>query len=134
MRLDKFIADTTAFSRSQARKLVSKGRVTVNGELCKKADHKVEQTTPVQIDEQTITYRKYVYLALNKPQGYVCSTRDPDHPTILELIPEMHRHREPHSTGRLDIDTTGLVLLTDDGAWSHNLTAPKKEKEKEYQV
>lgn len=134
MRLDKFIADTTEFSRSQARKLVAKGRVNINGILCKKADRKVEPTAHVTIDDQQIRYRKNIYLLLNKPKGYVCSTRDPEHPTVLELIPEMHRHREPHAVGRLDIDTTGLVLLTDDGNWSHNLTSPRRNKEKEYQV
>ncbi len=134
MRLDKYISNTTELSRSQAKRAIAKGRVIVDGQPCTKSETQINPSSTIQLDEKKLTYREHVYLILNKPQGYVCSTRDPDYPTILELIPEEFRPKEPHAAGRLDADTTGLVLLTDDGKWSHSLTAPKRGKEKEYQV
>lgn len=134
MRLDKFLGDTTELSRSDAKKAIKNGRILVGGTIVKKADVKVSETDEVSIDGRLLSYRKNYYVALHKPTGYVCSTRDPDYPTVLELLPESMRHRELHAAGRLDVDTTGLVLLTDDGKWSHDITSPRKKKEKVYQV
>ncbi|MCH6258508.1 rRNA pseudouridine synthase [Puniceicoccaceae bacterium K14] len=134
MRLDKFIGDTTELSRTDAKKAIKNGRVWVNGTTAKKPDIKVTEVDKVKLDERELIHRKHYYIALNKPVGYVCSTRDPDYPTVSELLPAYVQHRELHAAGRLDVDTTGLVLLTDDGKWSHDITSPRKQKEKVYQV
>lgn len=134
MRLDKLIAGTTQLSRSDAKKAIKRGRILINGVPVKKTDFNVADTDQVTLDGRMLEYREHYYYALNKPMGYVCSTKDPDYPTILELVPDSIKHRELHAAGRLDVDTTGLVLLTDDGKWSHDITSPKKKKEKVYQV
>lgn len=134
MRLDKFISDNSALSRSQAREAIKKGLVKSDGVVIKKADFQVSNDkNKIEYDGNIISYRKNRYILLNKPAGYVCSTSDPDSPTVLELIPpELSKKVFP--AGRLDKDSEGLVLLTDDGELSHKILTPEKHVPKLYIV
>lgn len=134
MRLDKFLSQHLGISRSLVSKELRSGKVTVDGKLIKTGTHKLTGDECVEYDGvelEHITGPRY--FMLNKPQGYVCSTDDPVNPTILYFIDEPMAEKL-HAAGRLDIDTTGLVLLTDDGQWSHKVTSPKHHCAKTYLV
>jgi 16S rRNA pseudouridine516 synthase len=133
MRLDRYLSNTTILSRSQAQKAVRQGRVRVNGELVKQPSVDVAERADVSLDEVKLAKPGYRYYMLNKPQGYVCSTSDQNNSTVLELLDEPVL-RGLHFAGRLDKDATGLVLITDDGAWSHRLVAPSRHCPKTYLV
>lgn len=135
MRLDKFLSNNTAISRNDTRKLVKKGDILVNGEKVKKADIKINpEIDTVSLFGEDITYHAQVYIVMNKPDGYVCSADEKGKPIVLDLLsPDMEK-RQPFSVGRLDIDTTGLVILTDDGKWNYEVTSPKKKCPKKYHV
>ncbi|WP_421869595.1 pseudouridine synthase [Motiliproteus sp.] len=125
MRLDKFVSQASGLSRKQVQKLIRKGEVSVDGESCRDGATKVTAQQTVCLDDEPLQLRGPVYLMLNKPLGVVCSTEDFDHETVLDLLP-YELQEGVHPAGRLDIDTSGLVLLTDDGQWSHRVTAPKR--------
>ena len=134
MRLDKFISQQLEVSRAIATRELRAKRVTVDGEIVRDGAFKVQPEHRVEYDGnllQLVVGPRY--FMLNKPQGYVCSTDDPDHPTILYFIEEPTAWKL-HAAGRLDIDTTGLVLLTDDGQWSHRITSPRHHCDKTYLV
>ena len=134
MRLDKFLAHHLGVSRTIVNKELKAQKVTVNGDIVKSGAYHISPDQIVEYDGfEIVPITKNRYFMLNKPQGYVCSTDDPDHPTILYFIDEPMPEKL-HSAGRLDLDTTGLVLLTDDGKWSHRITSPKHHCEKVYQV
>lgn len=134
MRLDKFIAQQLGVSRAIAGREIRASRVTVDGEIVKLTAFKLLPEHDVEYDGNTLTQQTGPrYFMLNKPQGYVCSTDDPDHPTVLYFLDEPVAHKL-HAAGRLDIDTTGLVLMTDDGQWSHRITSPRHHCEKTYLV
>lgn len=134
MRLDKFIAQQLGVSRAIAGREIRGSRVTVDGDIVKDASFKLQPEHEVEYDGNTLTQQHGPrYFMLNKPQGYVCSTDDPDHPTVLYFLDEPVVHKL-HAAGRLDIDTTGLVLMTDDGQWSHRITSPRHHCEKTYLV
>ncbi|PWC10342.1 16S rRNA pseudouridine(516) synthase RsuA [Brenneria roseae subsp. americana] len=134
MRLDKFLSQQLAISRSLVARELRAQRVTVDGEIVKSGAFKVLPEHQVAFDGNPLEQQNGPrYFMLNKPQGYVCSTDDPDHPTILYFMDVPVAHKL-HAAGRLDIDTTGLVLLTDDGQWSHRITSPKHHCEKTYLV
>ena len=134
MRLDKFLAHHLGVSRTIVNKELKAQKVTVNGDIVKSGAYHISPDQIVEYDGfEIVPITKNRYFMLNKPQGYVCSTDDPDHPTILYFIDEPMAEKL-HSAGRLDLDTTGLVLLTDDGKWSHRITSPKHHCEKVYQV
>ncbi|MDP4946182.1 16S rRNA pseudouridine(516) synthase RsuA [Alishewanella sp. SMS8] len=133
MRLDKFICDCTGLTRSQAGKNIRQGLVTVNGEVVKQAARQVLAADSVTLDDQPLQLIGLRYFMLHKPAGYICANDDPEHPTVFTLLDEPLVERL-HSVGRLDLDTTGLLLLTDDGQWSHRLTAPKHHVPKTYRV
>jgi len=133
MRLDKCLSQSTGLTRKETKQILRQGRVRVDGEVVKTADLKLSDANIVEFDGHEIAPPGNLYIMLNKPQGVICSTRDPNHMTVLDLIDEPRAHTL-HPVGRLDIDTTGLVLLTDDGQWSHGITAPKKHKDKVYRV
>ncbi len=133
MRLDKFLSQYTNYSRSQVQQLVKAHRVTINGEPVKKADHKLGSDDQVMLDNQRIEAFSSRYIMLHKPLGYVCANSDGEHPVVLDLL-DIPRKQDLQIAGRLDIDTTGLVLLTDDGQWNHRITAPKQECTKIYLV
>ncbi|ACT07279.1 pseudouridine synthase [Dickeya chrysanthemi Ech1591] len=134
MRLDKFLSQQLGISRSLVARELRAQRVTVDGEVIKNGAFKLLPEHEVAFDDNVLVQQNGPrYFMLNKPLGYVCSTDDPDHPTILYFIDEPVAHKL-HAAGRLDIDTSGLVLLTDDGQWSHRITSPKHHCEKTYLV
>ncbi|PHM45993.1 ribosomal large subunit pseudouridine synthase B [Xenorhabdus mauleonii] len=134
MRLDKFLSQQLGISRNDVGRELRVGRVTVDDEIIKAGAYKLKPEQQVAYDGTVLQQLSGPrYFMLNKPQGYVCSTDDPSNPTILYFIDEPVAHKL-HSAGRLDIDTTGLVLLTDDGQWSHRITSPKHHCEKTYLV
>lgn len=134
MRLDKFLSQHLGISRALVLRELRGKRVTVDGEIIKQGSFQLLPQHEVRFDgnplQQIIGLR---YFMLHKPQGYVCSTDDPDHPTVLYFMDEPVPDKL-HAAGRLDIDTTGLVLMTDDGQWSHRITSPKHHCEKTYRV
>lgn len=134
MRLDKFLSQQLGISRALVARELRAKRVTVDDEVIRQGAFQLLPEHQVRFDgnvlQQILTAR---YFMLHKPQGYVCSTDDPDHPTLLYFIDEPVPDKL-HAAGRLDIDTTGLVLLTDDGQWSHRLTSPRHHCEKDYLV
>ncbi|ACS86135.1 16S rRNA pseudouridine(516) synthase RsuA [Musicola paradisiaca] len=134
MRLDKFLSQQLGISRSLIARELRAQRVTVDGDVIKNGAFKLAPEHQVAFDGNPLVQQTGPrYFMLHKPQGYVCSTDDPDHPTILYFIDEPVAHKL-HAAGRLDIDTSGLVLLTDDGQWSHRITSPKHHCEKTYLV
>ena len=133
MRLDKFIANNTALTRRQVHRAVRSGLVSVDGETVSDVSMKVTDAMHVLNDGRPVLARLPLYLMLNKPQGVVCATSDPEHQTVMDLIQDDDR-KGLHMAGRLDIDTTGLVLLTDDGDWSHRIASPRKGCGKIYLV
>lgn len=134
MRLDKFLSQQLGISRAQVGRELRTGKVTVDGVIIKSGAHKLQETEKVEYEgyelKQVFGPR---YFMLHKPAGYVCSTDDPENPTILYFLDEPMAEKL-HAAGRLDIDTTGLVLMTDDGQWSHRVTSPKHHCEKDYFV
>lgn len=135
IRLDKFISNQSLLSRSQARKAVFCGRVTVDGQTADKPDLKIDDTKAVvTLDGQEITYEKFVYLIMNKPKGVLSATNDKRDKTVVDLLPEIYSNRNIFPAGRLDKDSTGMILLTDDGDFAHRITGPKHHIEKSYIV
>ncbi|WP_034916011.1 16S rRNA pseudouridine(516) synthase RsuA [Erwinia sp. 9145] len=134
MRLDKFLSQQLEVSRAIAARELRARKVTVDGEVVREGAFKISAESQVEYDGNALTQQTGPrYFMLNKPQGYVCSTDDPDHPTVLYFLEEPVAYKL-HAAGRLDIDTTGLVLMTDDGQWSHRITSPKHHCEKTYLV
>lgn len=132
-RLDQFLAASTGLSRKEARGAINRGRVHVDGVPCQTASKKIHDTSEVTLDGRPCALPGEQYLMLNKPTGVVSATRDSDHPTALDLLPGKLT-RNLHIAGRLDIDTTGLLLLTSDGQWSHRITSPRVDCPKTYLV
>lgn len=134
MRLDKFLSDSTELTRKDIKQLIRKKCVKVNGEIQQKPESKISAEDSVEINGETVLYKRFVYFILNKPQGYVSATEDKKYPTVCELIPEEYRHFGVFPVGRLDIDTEGLLIMTNDGEFAHNVTSPKKNVYKRYFV
>ena len=134
-RLDKIIATQTGYSRKEVKDLIKQKRVRVNNEIISKSDVKVDsENDKIIIDESEIKIKKHIYLILNKPKGYISATEDRSMKTVLDLIPKQYLHRNLFPAGRLDRDTTGLMLITDDGEFAHNILSPKKHIKKIYNV
>ena len=136
LRLDHYLSAAGLGSRSDVKKLIQKGRVMVNGVICKDSAFKVDETSAaIMLDEKTVTYKKNVYFMLNKPQGVISASRsdlrNPDEKCVIDLIGE-EKHRNLFPVGRLDRDTEGLLLITDDGILAHNLLSPSKHVDKTY--
>lgn len=133
MRLDKYLADCGAGSRSEIKKLIRGGDVRVFGIDKLKPDMQIdEKTAEVSLRGKKLIYRKFIYLMLNKPQGYLSATWDARQPVVLDLVPEEFRHYKPFPAGRLDIDTEGLCLITNDGELAHKITSPAHHIPKTY--
>lgn len=124
---------TGKVSRSQAQRAVRGGRVRVDGQLQRDPATKILPDQSVTLDGERLAVAVPRYLALHKPAGYLSATRDDTHPTVLDLLP-LEQRDGLHIAGRLDLDTTGLVLLTDDGDWSHRITSPRHGWDKVYRV
>ena len=134
-RIDKIIASQGQYSRSDVKKLISKKQVAINGEVVKSSNVKADPLQDrITVKGIELNFKRNVYLMLNKPKGYVSATEDRDHQTVLELVPEEFSGRDIFPAGRLDRDTTGLMVITDDGALAHNILAPKKHVQKIYHV
>lgn len=136
MRVDKYISSQlNGVSRKDAKALCRKGEVLVNGSVVKNGDEKIAAgKDTVTVQGENLAYKKYVYIMLNKPQGYVCSTKDGKSPTVLELVPPELYQKGLFPAGRLDKDTEGLVILTNDGELAHKMLSPKSHVEKKYYV
>ncbi|MGO1246064.1 MAG: pseudouridine synthase [Oceanisphaera sp.] len=132
MRLDRFLSEATGMTRSQAKKALHSGEVTVEGEITKKSSEQIKEQM-VCLNGQPLKRPSDRYILLHKPTGYISATQDEVHPCVLQLLPTELR-RGMQCAGRLDLDTTGALLLTDDGQWSHRLRSPKKACSKVYQV
>ena len=133
MRLDKFISNSTAFSRSQAKFAIRGGKVKIDGIVTKNAAQQVTDESDVEYMGVSINKAQPRYIMLNRPAGVVCANKDKDHETIFDTL-FVPRADTLHVAGRLDIDTTGLVLITDDGQWLHQITSPKHNHKKVYLV
>ncbi len=133
MRLDKFICKSTELTRNEAKKLLKSGEVRVNGEVAKNAAMQVHENNSITIDGQVLTARTSRYFMLHKVADSICSNVDEIYPSVLHFL-EVDKAFDLHIAGRLDADTTGLVLITDDGRWSHNVISPKKDCQKTYRV
>ena len=134
IRLDKFLAQMNMGTRSEVKNAIRKGKVTVNGEICKNADVKVdEEKDIICYENKELHYEKYVYFMLNKPAGVVSATKDNFDKTVLDLLKD-ENVQDVFPVGRLDKDTEGLLLLTNDGDLAHNLLSPKKHVPKTYFV
>lgn len=132
IRLDKYLADMGIGTRTEVKQLIKKGQVSVNGTVCKKPEQKVEETTDHIVCRGTeISYERYVYYMLHKPAGYVSAVTDKRYPTVVSLI-DNPKGYELFPVGRLDLDTEGLLLLTNDGTLAHELLSPKKHVKKTY--
>ncbi|MCH5347730.1 MAG: rRNA pseudouridine synthase [Oscillospiraceae bacterium] len=135
IRLDRFLSNQLNISRNDAKELIKKRLVTVNGETARLFDMKIDPVSDTVVSEgKTILYRKHIYIMLNKPAGVICATRDRLSETVLELIPEELRREGLFPAGRLDKDTVGFVFITDDGELAHDILSPKKHVEKKYFV
>ena len=132
MRLDKFLKDTGFGSRKEVKVLIKQKRVSVNDIVVSNEGISVNENTDIiKVDDKQVIYIKYVYIMLNKPQGVVSATIDNVHSTVIDLIND-YKYLDLFPVGRLDIDTEGLLLITNDGALSHNLLSPKKHVDKTY--
>ncbi len=132
-RLDKLLSEAGVASRKDLKAMIRAGRVTVDGQVVKAPETKVDEgTARVAVDGREIGKRRPVLLMLHKPAGYVTSTEDPRDPTVMELIPETYRSMELKPVGRLDKDTEGLLLLTNDGELAHRILSPRHSVWKRY--
>lgn len=132
IRLDKYLADMGQGTRAEVKKAIKKGRVSVNQEVVKSPETKIDIDQDfVSVDGKDIVYEQLVYYMLNKPQGVVSATEDRCDKTVLDLIEDKKR-KDLFPVGRLDKDTEGLLLITNDGELAHNLLAPKKHVDKKY--
>ena len=133
MRLDKYLCETGFGTRSQVKDLLKKGQVMVNGEVVKKPELKINETTDqILCQGKKASYQKNIYLMLHKPAGVVSATEDSREKTVLDLVRPEDRKNGLFPVGRLDKDTEGLLLLTDDGELAHRLLSPKKHVDKTY--
>jgi 16S rRNA pseudouridine516 synthase len=133
MRIDKLLAHMGRGSRSDIRKWAKTGRISVNGKSVKDSGHQVDpEQDVVRLDDEIVLYREYIYVMMNKPQGVISATEDTRERTVLDLLPAALRHFEPFPVGRLDKDTEGLLLISNDGQLAHQLLSPKKHVPKTY--
>ena len=133
MRLDKYLVACVVGSRTEVKNFLKAGRVTVNGKKEKSAKLQInEETDEICFDGQKLDYEEFVYYMMNKPQGVISATEDPQHKTVLDLLDDLACSKEVFPVGRLDIDTHGLLLLTNDGQLAHALLSPKRHVDKTY--
>ncbi len=134
-RIDKLLASTGKWSRREVKELIRQGRVFADGRPVSRPDEKADPAAVrLEVDAEQVDCTPYVYVMLHKPAGLLSATEDRDQPTVLDLLPEQLRRRGLFPVGRLDKDTTGLLLLTDDGALAHRLLSPKKHVDKVYRA
>ena len=132
MRLDKYLADMGLGTRTTVKDLIKKGQVSVNDQIIKKADTKINDDDIVKVNNEVINYQYFEYYLLNKPAGYLTATYDDKQPVVMELIHAKRKDLSP--VGRLDKDTEGVLLITNDGVLAHHLITPKYHVPKKYYV
>ncbi len=133
VRLDKFLSDNSKYSRSEIKKLVKQGKVTVDGTVVRQYDlHISAENVEIAVNSEKIEYKKFVYLVMNKPAGVLSASNDKSHKTVVDLVGEKYSHFSLFPVGRLDKDTTGILLLTNDGEFAHQVISPKSDIEKSY--
>lgn len=133
MRLDKLLANKGYGSRKDVKALIKKKKVSVNDKTVRDSSSQVNPDTDVvKVNDEIVSYQAFVYIMLNKPPGYVSATVDDREKTVFDLLPDIYKLFNPFPVGRLDKDTEGLLLITNDGALGHRLTSPKKRIEKTY--
>ncbi|MFM1655505.1 pseudouridine synthase [Brevibacillus sp. B_LB10_24] len=131
-RLDKVLANMALGTRKEVKQLVKQGIITVDGEVATDPGmHVVPEMQTIEIDGHPLSYKRWIYVMMNKPPGVISATEDTRHRTVVDLLP-LEWATKVHPVGRLDIDTEGLLLLTNDGQLSHSLLSPKKKVDKEY--
>ena len=134
-RLDKIIASSGLSSRSEVKVLIKKGLVKVNGSVVLDASIKVDcDSDDIVVDGKSLKKGKFVYIMLNKPKGVVSATNDNKDLTVVDILPDELKRKNLFPAGRLDKDTTGFCLITDDGDFAHNILSPRKHVKKEYEV
>lgn len=132
-RLDKIIASQGKYSRSEVKRLVKAGLVRVNGNIVKSSDIKCDVSTDeITVDGVSLNYKKHIYIMLNKPKGVISATEDASQKTVIDLVPSELKRAGLFPAGRLDGDTTGFVLITDDGDFAHRILSPKNHIMKTY--
>ena len=135
IRLDKYISDAIPCTRKEATAYIKSRRVTVDGKIINAADTKIdEKSAVVAFDGKPFSYSKFIYIMLNKPEGLISATEDERDKTVMSLLPESYMTKGLFPAGRLDRDTTGLLILTNDGETAHRLLSPKYNKKKIYRV
>ena len=134
MRIDKYLANMNVGSRKEVHKLIKAGLVSVNGKIIKTPKEKVKESDVVEVNGQEITYQQYHYFLLNKPKGVLSATEDLRQKTVIDLLAVKDQYKNLAPVGRLDKDTTGLLLITNDGQLNHELLAPNKHVDKVYQA
>ncbi len=133
MRLDKYICKSTELTRTEAKKLLKTGLVLVNDEVIKNPATQVHENNTITVEGEPLIARSSRYIMMHKPLDTICSNVDEVYPSLFHFI-DVDKAWDMHIAGRLDADTTGLVLITDDGRWSHNIISPKKDCVKTYRV
>lgn len=134
-RLDKMLAYQGILSRSEIKKAILNGRVTVNGIVEKSYSRKIDtEKDIVTLDNKEIEFERYIYLMMNKPAGVVCATKDKKEKTVIDIIPQDYKRKGLFPVGRLDKDTEGLLIITNDGDFAHRVTSPNKKVYKTYQA
>ncbi|MCI8291395.1 MAG: rRNA pseudouridine synthase [Clostridia bacterium] len=133
-RIDKIVSNSTKYSRSEVKKLIKANKIKVNDIVIDKPEFKVDiENDSIIVNGESLTFKKNIYLVLNKPKGYISATEDRES-TVLDLVSKDYGDRKLFPVGRLDKDTTGLIILTDDGDFAHNIVSPKKDHKKIYRV
>lgn len=134
MRLDKFVSHCSLYSRSEVKKLVKEGMIEINDAIAKKPNISVDpEQDVVKLGGEVLIYEPVIYYLLHKPAGYISSTSQGHEPLVIDLLPaDVVEQYDPHPVGRLDKDTEGLLLLTNDGQFTHQVLSPRKHVEKEY--
>jgi 16S rRNA pseudouridine516 synthase len=134
MRLDRYISKALGVTRKEAKEIIRRGEVSVDGKVIRQPDFKVPEGASVSVEGTRVEAKDKVYIMLNKPKGYLSTTeREADYPSFLELLPE-YEHLKPFAAGRLDVDSEGLLLVTTDGVLAHRITHPKWKLPKTYEV
>ena len=135
MRIDKFLSNSGFGSRKEIKSLIKSGAVTVDGKIVSdSADHIDENVSDVRINNVSVSYKKHIYIMMNKPKGYISATYDKKLPVVTDLLDEYSLSFNPFPAGRLDIDTEGMLILTNDGDLCHRILSPKKHIRKKYMV
>ena len=132
IRIDKYLSVALGISRSEAKILLKKGKITVDGKIISKPEIKISETAEVKNGETVLRYKKYIYILMNKPEGILSASTDKRVKTVVDILPENMKRAGLFPVGRLDKNTTGLLIITDDGDFGHRVTSPKSLIEKRY--